>query len=650
MVGNQARVVGFFCVTAALAGVSYAHDHPTAQRSMSSTPYAAVFHRALNELNLAIDFSLSPAVKPGSAAQHELQAQEPLYVRVVFKDPVSGRPRGDVRPKAWLNLRRSDQVAEEISCRDKIKGFLKGTLSGRADVDLNAYSLLVLNHDNSISYINPQVGLNTSKLERLITLPGQGRDWALSQSQQWLYVTIPDKSAVAVIKTDTGEVAQVISTGDKTTPSRLALEPDDRRLWVGLDYSSTLVAVDTQTHHIIKSIDIGKGLHTLAFSSDHRYIAVTNTADDTVTLIGLDDLTVAATVPTSRTPVALAYSRASGFFYAVGLNGDTVTVIDPQARQVVATIPIKAGVVALRFEPEGNIGLAINQIEGTVSALDAFKGQIIATAAVVKEPDQVTVTQHFAYVRGIGSDKFSLIDLSLLKKGSLAVTDIPAGHTFPQSTPSDLNVADMIVPTPDGHGAWIAHAPERALYYYMEGMMVPMGTLQTYQRRPHAVLVLNRSLVQADTGRYEAVVTFPSAGTYDLHLLTENPPTVVCMPLQVKASSHPGDVAETVKERVRIQRLFDNKPFPTGTPVSLRFKILDAQANQPMNELTDVQVLLFEPPGTWQQRVGARGLGNGVYEITPVFPHPGQYRVTVQISSMRVSFDARSATTVTVQR
>jgi hypothetical protein len=346
----------------------------------------------------------------------------------------------------------------------------------------------------------------------------------------------------------------------------------------------------------------------------------------------------------------LAYSRASGFFYAAGLNGDSVTVIDPQARQVVATIPIKAGVVALRFEPEGNIGLAVNQIEGTVSALDVFKGQVIATAAVVKEPDQVTVTPHFAYVRGIGSEKFSLIDLSLLKKGSLAVTNIPAGHTFPQSAPSDLDVADMIVPTPDGHGAWIAHAPEQALYYYMEGMMVPMGTLQTYQRRPHAVLVLNRSLVQTDTGRYEAVVTFPRGGTYDLHLLTENPPAVVCMPLQVKASSHPGDIAETVKGRLHIQRLFDNKPFPTGKSVSLRFKILDVNANRPMNELTDVQVLLFEPPGAWQQRVGAHSLGDGIYEITPVFPHPGHYRVTVQIPSMRVTFDAKSATTVTVQR
>lgn len=642
-----------FCAIASLAGVSYGHDHPsphTTQRSISSAPYAAVFHRALKESNLTIDFSLSPVAKPGSASQHELQAHEPLYAHVAFKDPATGRPRDDVRPKAWLNLRRSDQVAEELSCRDKIKGFLKGTLSGRADIDLNAYSLLVLNHDKSISYINPQVGLNTSKLERLITLPGQGRDWVLSHSQQWLYVTIPDKSAVVVIKTDTGEVVQVISTGDKTTPSRLALEPDDRRLWVGLDHSSTLVAVDTQTHQIIKSMDIGKGLHTLAFSSDNRYIAVTNTADDTVTLIRLDDLTVAATVPTSHTPVALAYSRASRFFYAAGLNGDTITVIDPQVRQVVANIPIKEGVVALRFDPEGNIGLAINQIEGTVSALDVFKGQVIATAAVVKEPDQVTVTQRFAYVRGIGSDKFSLIDLSLLKKGSLAVTDIPAGHIFPQSTPSSLNVADMIVPTPDGHGAWIAHAPEQALYYYMEGMMVPMGALQTYQRRPHAVLVLNRSLVQTGTGRYESIVTFPRGGTYDLHLLTENPPSAICVPLQVKASSQPGDVAETVKERVHIQRLFDNQPFSTGKSVSLRFKILDAHANQPVNELMDVQVLLFEPPGTWQQRVGARGLGNGIYEITPVFPHPGHYRVTVQIPSMRVAFDARSATTVTVQR
>lgn len=644
-------MLSLFCFIAVTAGTVNAHDHAaphaTQGRTDSHSNDTPVFQRHMKERNLAIDVSLLSFAASASTSKLVLQAHEPLHARLAFTDSVTGLPRSDVRPKAWLSLRRSDQVAEELSCRDKVKGFLKGTLSGRADIDLNSYVVLVLNHDNSISYINPQVGLNTSKLERMIALPGQGRDWVLSRTQQWLYVTIPEQSAVAVVRTDTGELARVISMGDKTTPSRVALQPDDRRLWIGLDHSHTLMVVDTQTHQPVKSIDVGMGLHTLAFSSDNRYVAVTNTTDDTVTLIDGADLRAVATVPTSHTPVALAYSQASGLFYAVGLNGGVVTVIDPQARQVVATIPMKAGVVALRFEPEGRIGLAVNQVEGTISALDALSGQVIATAQVVKEPDQVTFSHNFAYVRGISSDKFSLLDLSLLRKGSLAVTDIQTGHTFPQSAPSDLNVADMIVPTPDGHGAWIAHAPEQALYYYMEGMMVPMGTLQTYQRRPHGILVLNRSLIQTDTGRYEAVVTFPRGGSYDLHLLTENPPAVVCVPVQVKASFNPGE--GPITERLHVQRLFDSTPFPAGKSVSLRFKIMDSATNQPVKELTDVRVFLFEPPGTWQQRVEARSLGDGIYEATQVFPHPGQYRVTVQIPSLHVTFDAKSATTITVR-
>lgn len=649
---NRLSWLGLFLAIVATVGVSYAADHAASHqiqgRTGSHAGDAPVFHRHIKEQGLAIDVSLSPVSPPAPSPQIAPMAHEPILAHFTFNDPVTGRRRSDVRPKAWLSLRRSDQVAEELSCRDKIKGYLNGSLSGRADIDLNSHLVLVLNHDKSISYINPQVGLTTSKLERLITLPGQGRDWALSRSQQWLYVTIPEKSVVAVVRTDTAEVAKILSTGDDTNPSRLALQPDGRRLWVGLDYSSTVMVVDTQTHQTLKMIEIGAGLHTLAFSSDNHYVAVTNTADDTVTLISADDLTVVATLSTSRTPVALAYSRATGLFYAVGINGGAVTVIDPQARQVVATIPVKPGVVALRFESEGRIGLAVNQIEGTISALDAVTGQIIAVAQAVKEPDQIIFSHHFAYVRGLGSDKFSLIDLSLLRKGSLAVTDIQAGHTFPQSAPSDLNVADMIVPTPDGHGAWIANAPEQALYYYMEGMMVPMGTLQTYQRRPHAILVLNRSLVQTEPGRYAATVTFPRGGSYELHLLTENPAAVVCLPLQVMTSSRPSEKVST--NRLQIERLFDNGPILVGTSIALRYRILDSATNQPVKELSDVRVLLFEPPGSWQRRVGARSLGNGIYETTQVFPHPGRYRVTVQIPSLHVTFDAESATTLTVRR
>lgn len=652
MGSDRSLQVGLLCAIVAMVGTSYAADHSASHQTRSGTDshshFAPVFQRQLKEQGLAIDFSLSPFSPSSSTSQAALKAQEPLQANLIFTDQTTGLPRGDVRPKAWLSLRRSNQVSGELSCRDKIKGYLQGTLSGRADIDLNSYLVLVLNHDHSISYINPQVGLNTSKLERLITLPGQGREWVLSPNQQWLYVTIPEKSAVAVVRTDTAEVAKILSTGDDTTPSRLALQPDGRRLWVGLDHSSTVMVVDTRTHQTLKSIEIGVGLHTLAFSSDNRYVAVTNTTDDTVTLLGVNDLAVIATLPTSHTPVALAYSRASGFFYAVGINGGAVTVIDPQARQVVATIPMKAGIVALRFEPEGRIGLAVNQVEGTISTLDALTGQVLATVPVVKEPDQVTFSHRFAYVRGIGSDKFSLIDLNLLRKGSLAVTDIQAGHIFPQTAPSDLNVADMIVPTPDGHGAWIAHAPEQTLYYYMEGMMVPMGTLQTYQRRPHAILILNRSLIQTDPGHYESVLMFQRGGSYDLHLLTENPPAVVCVPLRVSASSSSTGVAST--ERIQIQRLFDNKPIPTGKSVLLRFKILDLATNQPVKELTDVQVLFFEPPGTWQRRVEARSLGDGIYEATQVFPHPGQFRVTVQIPSLHMAFDPKSATTLTVRR
>jgi len=54
--------------------------------------------------------------------------------------------------------------------------------------------------------------------------------------------------------------------------------------------------------------------------------------------------------------------------------------------------------------------------------------------------------------------------------------------------------------------------------------------------------------------------------------------------------------------------------------------------------LRDVHILVFEPPGIWQQRQFAREVERGVYEVSQVFPESGLYRVMVQVESKGVRY------------
>ncbi len=551
-------------------------------------------------------------------------------------DQRTGQPITGLHPNAWFSARAAAHVPNEAECKDKIRTFMAGSLSARADIDLNGYMLLTLNHDNTITFINPQLSFNITKLESIITLPGRGSDWALSKDKEFLYVTMPDQSAVAVVDTVTRKLVGTIPTGDKSKPTRIALQPDGRYIWVGLDDSPSVAVIDTTTRKLAATVAVGAGLHNIAFTADSRMAYVTNSGADTVTAIDAASLRKVADISVAKTPVAVAYSAASSSIYVASINGGSVSVIAPATQQVVKTIALKRGVVALRFDPTGRYGFAVNQIESIVSVIDAATNQVIAESAVVKSPDQVTFTNLYAYVRGTESEKFSLIEMSEVKKGTFTSVNIQAGQLAASTMPQEIGVADMIQPTPEGNSVMIANLPDQMVYYYVEGMMAPMGTLQNYKRRPRGLMIIDRSLAETAPGVYTSPVKLSRAGTFDVSLLVDQPRIVNCFEAKVADSPY----AEKVKASAStlIEPLFKDKRFKPSEPVALRFKISDSITQRALTGLKDVMILIFEPPGIWQQRVMAREVEPGVYEATENFPHVGLFRVMTQVQSRGVRF------------
>jgi YVTN family beta-propeller protein len=557
----------------------------------------------------------------------------------------TGQPVAGLHPAAWFSANTSGHAPSETECKDTIRTFLGGLLSVRPDVDLNGYTMLTLNHDNTITFINPQIASKVTKLEAIIELPGTGADWALSADKNFLYVTMPDQSAVAVVDTATRKLVGTIPTGEKTKPTRIYLQPDGRYVWVGLDGSPRVAVIDPALNKLSGTVEVGAGLHNVAFTDDSRWAYVTNSASDTVSAVETQTLKRAAEIKVGRTPVPVAYGSASHFVYVASINGGVTSVIDPHVQQVIKTIPTGRGVVALRFEPEGRYGVAVNQPEGKLVVFDSSTNAITGTTNVIKEPDQITFTQKYAYVRGAGSEQFSLIDLSTVRKGKLAPMNIQAGRQAPGAHDEEIGVADMIQPTPEGNSVMIANAADQTIYYYVEGMVAPIGTISNYKRRARALMLLDRSLSEVAPGVYSTPIKLTKGGRFNVPMVIDEPRLFNCF--QIEIGDAPGEKSPQVASVV-VESLPGTQQIKPNEPATLRFRVTDSATKQPVAGLKDVLVMVFEQPGLWQTRQVAKEVERGVYEVTQVFPRTAYYTATVGISSRGLRFSRATATDITV--
>ena len=119
-----------------------------------------------------------------------------------------------------------------MSCKDRVSTYLQGIVGVRPMIDLNSHFLLVLNRDASISVIDPAVGITgITNLFAQINLDQPGADWAKTEDQKRLFVSMPLAGKVALVDTETFKVVHEVEAGEQ--PMRAELQADDRYLWVG---------------------------------------------------------------------------------------------------------------------------------------------------------------------------------------------------------------------------------------------------------------------------------------------------------------------------------------------------------------------------------------------------------------------------------
>lgn len=578
------------------------------------------------------------------------ELREGAFANVRFKvtDQASGQPLSGMAPGAWIDPAQAAPLEggnRDQSCKARVALFLKSSIGARPLLDLNSYFLLVMNKDASLTVIDPTVSVGgiTSTLAR-IDLPGRPMDWATTGDDKQVFVSIPERGQVAVIDTETFIRVATLDAGE--SPFRVALQPDQHRLWVGNNSSDPakggVTVIDVPARSTLKSFATGSGHHEIAFSADSRYAFVSNRDGGTLSIIDIPQMRLVKTLEVGPHPLSVAYSALSQAVYVADGEEGTVRVIDARSHQLRHIVKAEQGLGPMRFSGDGRYGIVLNTVDNQALVIDASTDQLIHRVPVAAEPYQLTFTKGYAYIRGLASPKVSMINLSSLGEGRQPIVQgFEAGPAAPRQA-GDLPLAQGLSVSRDDNSVFVVNPVDNTTYFYAEGMNAPMSGYNNRGHQARATLVIDRSLRELAPGVYGSTVKMPAAGTFDVAFLLNQPQIIHCFSTDVAAAP---DASQ--RRGVHAEFIGLDQPMPQQTVFTAKVRIV-GDDGRPRVGLGDLTLRYFLAPSSLPRNLPLEEVGEGVYQAALTLPEAGAWYLHVQSPSLGRKFAEDNYTSLRV--
>lgn len=149
----------------------------------------------------------------------------------------------------------------------------------------------------------------------------------------------------------------------------------------------------------------GHPAHVIA-DADGRRAYVTNSEDDTMSVIDLDKGKAVATVATGDYPHGLRMSPDGKSIYVANVEDGSVSVIDTASLSETVRIRVGSAPVQVGFTPDGSRVYVSLRDESKVAVIDTATQRVAARIEVGRSPIQVYATPdgRFVYVANQGTD------------------------------------------------------------------------------------------------------------------------------------------------------------------------------------------------------------------------------------------------------
>jgi len=418
---------------------------------------------------------------------------------------------------------------------------------------------------------------------------------------------------VAVINTLKHEVIKYIDVG--AMPGRMFLQPESRLLWISNEGDGSVSIIDTESNVLLKTMKTGKGYHQVAFSSENAY--VTNSENDTVTIIKLSEIKKEKDIAVHKGPYGIDFSKISNQIFVVNVMQGTVTVIDAKTNTIKGYLPLTRGIETIKISPDGRKGVILNQHDNISYVIDAVNNSLIKNVKTGEAPTAVDFMEEYAIVRNTYSPDVTYISMNDPGLSNNAVVGSEPTLTWmPHSLISTSYGDETLVTSPREGRIWFMHK--------MEGEPMAMSSVPV-EYGADAVAIVENKLHETSPGTYEQYIVLDREGPYIIELQSR----------KINSSF----IIQVVPDlTIGFRTTLLNNTFVKGNPSTLRYQILNRKTGQYEEELTDLIFVVVKPgssTGTWTKRFASRYVGNGTYEGNVIFPDEGEYMITLNSNVLR---------------
>ena len=158
-------------------------------------------------------------------------------------------------------------------------------------------------------------------------------------SSRTVFVTLQDTGEVAAIDLATQTVQWKLHVGN--TPAGLWMTPGDRYLLVGMTGEDDVAVVDWHKQQIVKRIHTGRGAHNFRDLDDGQHVVVSNRVESTISILDYNALSKVADISGLRPgPDDMELSADHRYLWVTFRFARHVGIIDLSTRKLVETIAV----------------------------------------------------------------------------------------------------------------------------------------------------------------------------------------------------------------------------------------------------------------------------------------------------------------------
>ncbi len=535
------------------------------------------------------------------------------------------------RLAGWLQKSPKTLSDGEVACSDKVRALASQGIGRRAAVDLNTYSILTVNTDRTVAFINPFLRMNNAKLEGVVTLPGDATAILHHPQTREIWIAMRQSDAIAIVDTDTRSIKRMLAFAPGSGPHSLALSA--RSVWVSFSGRSQWLRFDnSDSGQPAASIPAAIGAQLVSHPSSNFILGL---GAEGLSLLDSSKSEVRS-LKLQGTPIAATWSDLAQR-WLVSTSGKQLQLVDAQRALVTQELVLDGEASHLLTFDGGRFAVAMLPSKGSVSIIDTANAKVVQAVPVAAQANELALSGSYIYVHSAALGQATLLSLPDARHGIAKPVDISIG-TAGQNGDMVQVSAGLIVNTPDNAGMLIASPRDGQIYQYAEGMMAPIGSFSNYRRSAMGLVILNNGFESLGAGRYRTTLRHTQGGPYELVLSGVKPRFASCNPIALP------DVFDAKREALAAQTqatLFKVAKTVSGDKITVEVRLEDKTSKTPLGAVRDLVLLAFDRRSGWQRRVTLVEHSPGLYSgVLPIVGVASRFDLLVSSATQDMPFGA----------